>query len=355
MIDILQRTKEVLRVVPNPRIQNILVRRFGLANGQRETLESIGQDYGITRERVRQIEEDGFKYLKNNGAIDELKPAFDLVQQYLSQHGDLRREDKIFEDLYQNIKKIKKPVDSLTATQRKDFSKHQGSFLFILFLGPVFNKYAETEKFFSGWTINSHSLKRAQNLIDFLIDYLADKKEVVAAKKLYSVAKNKEKNLCDKAIFSYLDTSKRIFQNHFGDYGLFDWPEVSPRGVKDKAYLVLKKENQPLHFRQITELINQLIGDKKTAYVQTVHNELIKDPRFVLIGRGIYALSDWGYEPGTVLDMITAIIKTDGPQTKDQLLKRVLAKRLVKENTVLINLQNRNSFIRGKNGRYNLV
>lgn len=355
MTDILQEAKEVLKLIPNPRIKDILGRRFGIISGQRETLESIGQSYGITRERVRQIEEDGLKHLKKAGAVEQFRAAFDFIEKYLVQYGDLRRENKIFEDLYQSIKKIKVPIDSLSVSQKKDFSKHQGALLFVLVLGPPFDKFTETEKLFSGWLINQNSLKKAQALIGFLVDYLANKKEVVVADELYSAAQDQQNGVSDKAVFSYIDASKHIFQNHFGYYGLFDWPEINPRGVRDKAYLVLKKEKRPLHFREITDLINKLLVDEKTAYVQTVHNELIKDSRFVLIGRGIYALSEWGYQPGTVLDMITAVIKTDGPQTKNQLLKKVLAKRLVKENTVLINLQNRQYFIRRKDGKYNLA
>lgn len=352
MIDILYKTKEALRTIPNSRIKDVLARRFGIINGQRETLESIGQGYGITRERVRQIEEDGLGRLRDSGVVKELSLAFDFIQKYLMTYGDLRRENKIFEDLYQTIRKIKEPIEILPPSQRKDFLKHQGAFLLVLVLGPSFSRFAEDEKFFSGWTINDESLERAEGLISFLIDYLLDKKQVASGDELYSVAKQKQSNISDRAVFSYVDASKDIFENRFREYGLVDWPEINPRGVKDRAYLVLKKEGRPLHFREITDLINELIGEKKPAYLQTIHNELIKDPRFVLIGRGIYALAEWGYQPGTVLDMIRALIEEEGAQTKDEILKKVLEKRLVKENTVLINLQNRNYFVRGENGKY---
>ena len=46
------------------RNRDVILRRFGLKNGRPETLESIGQGYGITRERVRQIEEYAIKNLR---------------------------------------------------------------------------------------------------------------------------------------------------------------------------------------------------------------------------------------------------------------------------------------------------
>ncbi len=86
---------------------------------------------------------------------------------------------------------------------------------------------------------------------------------------------------------------------------------------------------------------------------QTVHNELIKDPRFVLIGRGIYALKEWGYEPGEVKDVITRIIKKAGKSlSKKDIVSRVMEQRMVKENTISQNLSNRKHFSRDSEGKY---
>ena len=91
------------------------------------------------------------------------------------------------------------------------------------------------------------------------------------------------------------------------------------------------------------------------AQAQTVHNELIKDPRFILVGRGTYALKEWGYQSGTVKEVIGQLLKENGPLTKEEILKKVLETRLVKPNTILINLQNRQYFSRDKNNKYSLT
>ena len=144
-------------------------------------------------------------------------------------------------------------------------------------------------------------------------------------------------------------------QNVFGEWGLAEWPEVSPRGVRDKAYLVLRREGKPLHFSDITEHINEAEFSNRKAYVQTVHNELIKDERFVLVGRGLYALTDWGYTPGTVRDILVEVLKSQGPLTKEQVLEETLKKRHVRPNTIILNLQNGDMFSRGEDGRYALA
>jgi hypothetical protein len=166
--------------------------------------------------------------------------------------------------------------------------------------------------------------------------------------------KELDNKISEKALLSYLDASKDVSVNKFGYYGLSHWPEISPKGVKDKSYLVLRKHGQPMHFSDITDLINSHNIDAKRAQVETVHNELIKDSRFVLIGRGIYALSEWGYQAGTVANIISGILKQHGPLNKKDIVNKVLEKRMIKENTILINLQNRKFFDRADGGKYTL-
>ena len=106
----------------------------------------------------------------------------------------------------------------------------------------------------------------------------------------------------------------------------------------------------------LTEMINKAKFDSRTAYKETVHNELIKDPRFILIGRGIYALSEWGYKPGVVADVIVEILKqSNQPLTKEKIIDEVMKKRLVKRNTILVGLSNKKLFKKVGKNAYALV
>ncbi len=156
-------------------------------------------------------------------------------------------------------------------------------------------------------------------------------------------------------LFSYLEPSKLIGQNYFGQWGLKSWPEIKPRSVKDKIYLALKKEKRPLHFTKITEVINEICQDGRLAKSQTVHNELIKDERCVLIGRGIYALEEWGYQNGIVKEVLARILKRkNNPMNQNEIIKEVLKKRIIKKNTVIVNLKNHRCFVRLEDNRYRL-
>lgn len=299
--------------------KEIILRRFGLKNGKKETLEAIGKDFGITRERVRQIEEDGF--LKIKPKIGSYQKAFQSFKQYFRKYGGFKKEEILLKEL--------------------GGKKYQPQISFLLTVSDDFNKFSESADFYSFWSIDKKSLDSFKNVTGTVYQELKKVGRPVSLKELGSFSGA-------KFLPSYLEISKKFLKNLGGLYGLKDWPEINPKGVKDKAYLVFKKIGKPLHFNKVAKLIDG-------ALIQTVHNELIKDPRFVLVGRGIYALKEWGYEPGQVKDIIAKILKEDGPLTQDEILKRVSKQRLVKENTILLNLSNKRNFLRDSQGRYKVL
>ena len=115
----------------------------------------------------------------------------------------------------------------------------------------------------------------------------------------------------------------------------------------------MRKHGTPLHFREVADAISKTF-DKRTHYA-TTHNELIKDPRFVLVGRGMYALAEWGYKKGTAREVISDILKKEGPLSKEGVITRVMKERYFKKNTILVNLVNPKYFKKNKNGLYTLA
>jgi len=200
-------------------------------------------------------------------------------------------------------------------------------------------------------------LNTAQKVIKSSIDNFKKEKTLFSLNEIFKTIKKdlgSGVKLNAQSVMSYLEISKNIEQGPEGLFGLKEWPEVSPRGVKDKAYLALKKENNPLHFTEVAKAIDRMnLGSKNSTLSQTVHNELIRDPRFVLVGRGIYALKEWGYSPGQVRDIIIKTLKENKkPLAKEEIVKKVLSQRLVKENTILLNLQSKEHFSKNSQGKY---
>ena len=322
----------------SPKTREIFERRFGVGapsgSGTPETLEAIGKSYKITRERVRQIEEAGFNVIrKNNGEV--LEAVFAELGDYFEKNGGFKKEENVLDDLG---KKNQKPYVS-----------------FLLALGGGrFSKVCEKKDYHYFWS----NLEDAQNKIKAdlasLFEKMREIKKPVARKDFYAKVAS-QVGISEPAAMSYLEVSKTIQPNKEGELGLAEWPEIRPRGVKDKAFLVFKKHGKPLHFTEVAKLIDKMqynLPNKKT-YAQTVHNELIKDARFVLVGRGTYALAEWGYAPGTIKDIIAKVLKDNNqPMRKDEVVQKVLAQRLVAKNTVLMNLNNKSEFGKDENEKY---
>jgi hypothetical protein len=317
----------------SPKTKDIFDRRFGVKTGTTETLESIGKSLGITRERVRQIEEVGFNFVKKNHK-ETLEKAFGEFESYFQEKGGFKKEEVAMQDL--------------------GGSKNKPYVLFLLTLGEQFNRVCEKRDYYYFWSTMQNPENTVKDTLNVLVGDLQKHGAPLEKKALLADFASKY-NLSEQALSSYLEVSKRIQANKEGKLGLIDWPEIRPRSVKDKAFLVFKKHQKPLHFREITSLIDQLDYNQpnKKTHPQTVHNELIKDARFVLVGRGMYALGEWGYKPGTIKDVIETVLK-EKPHlaSKDEIVKEVLSQRLVEKNTILIKLNNKKYFQKDASGKY---
>lgn len=330
----------LLGVLDN-RSHDIIVRRYGLNSGQVETLDSIGQEYGITRERVRQIEAQAKKSLaKRHDVLDVIALVLNTV---FAEHGGILAENHIIELVNLNT----------TNTAKSSVV------IFYLDIMPLYQRHKGTDLFGPHWYhLNVHN-QYADEVILAATRLLKKAKQPLKEEDLISKIRNEikidESVLTNSCIYALLLASKDIQKTVFGEWGLADWVDTSPRGVGDKAYIVLRRHGHPMHFREITKQINEVKFDHKRAHEQTVHNELIKDERFVLVGRGLYALQDWGYTPGTVADVLESILaKSQEPLTREEILKRVLEQRVVKKTTVLLGLHNNKRFQKQSDNHYTL-
>lgn len=307
------------------RQKEILEGRYGLNASETLTLAELGSRYGLTRERVRQIEALALKASKAKADSQEFNDFTKAVSASLKATGGIKREDLLIQEL----------GGESQANRLKFLLEICGKF-----------RYSKDEKnFYPFWYISDADQKKAVAFVSYLTKN-ADRENFTV-----SFASAVKSNLInDNVARHYASVSKKIAMNIYGDLGLSEWPEINPKTARDWAYLVLKKEQRPLHFTEIADSVTKL--RKKKAHAPTVHNELIKDEKFVLVGKGTYSLKEFGAIPGTAREIIGHFIKKHGPMKAQDILKLVLKERMFKENTVLINLQNRRNFKRLDDGRY---
>jgi hypothetical protein len=323
----------------SPRALDVMIKRYGLGEStDRMTLEGIGGNYSITRERVRQIENFALMTIKKSDAFKKEQEVFGELDKLITSLGGVVCE----EDFLMHLSKD---------------SSVQNHLYFLLVLGDQFKREKEDENFRHRWIVDDKTSMKVHDGLRKLFaslshEDLVPEGEIVESflnhlKEVASEYKNEE------VVKRWLGLSKTIGKNPLGDWGMTDSHNVSARGMRDYAYLIIRKHGSPMHFTEVAQAITEVFGKK--AHVATCHNELIKDPRFVLVGRGLYALSSWGYEKGVVKDVIAKVLKKEGPLTKKDIIDRVLKERYVKENTVFVNLQDTKLFKKTKDSKYPLA
>lgn len=318
------------------RARDIVVSRFGLgADTERKTLEAIGAKYKITRERVRQIENYALATIKKSDAYQKDAAVMDELREILISLGGVVCEEDLLNHISSN-------------------ESVQNHINFLLVLGDFFKREKEDEQFKHRWIVDDEVAKRVHESLQKLYENLSDK-DLIPEGEMIGSFLDYLKDISDRykneeIIKRWLSISKTIKRNPLGEWGVSSSPNVSARGIRDYAFLVMRRHGSPMHFTEVATGIFEIFGKK--AHTATCHNELIKDERFVLVGRGLYALKEWGYEKGVVRDVIKNILKEDGPLTKDEIVSKVLNERHVKENTIVVNLQNPAYFKRDAKGRY---
>jgi hypothetical protein len=332
-----QIVNDILATIEREREREIISRRFGLFD-RKETLEQIGELLGITRERVRQLEKSVITRLKHaaeEGEVPHIDEVESLLVSTLEELGGVARLSEVSSKVTE--------ANSRLEQARVAFLAQLCSKLVVINDDDHYHHSIALRSRHDETTLKSH--------VTSLIDAV---KKIGEPKPIDHVAK--QAGIEDpKHAEAIASTSKNLATLN-GRWGLMKWPMVNPKNIRDKIYVILHENGKHMHFNEISDAIKASEFKRKEVTTQAIHNELIKDKRFVLIGRGIYALKEWGYEKGTVADIISEVLKKAGePLHRDEIVKRVLKSRYVKETTILLNLQGKPQFKRVAKATYGLA
>ncbi len=314
-----QVTKHLLDLLPE-RARDVMISRYGLGkSAERMTLEAIGKKYSITRERVRQIENHAIATIRKSKEYVKEKKAFDELEVIIHDLGGIITED----DLLNHVSKDKTVHNHLNL---------------LLILGEAFKKYKEDDNFNHRWYIDSDLSDKVHESLQKLYSNLSDV-DLISEQDIISAFLEHVKEVSDEykkeeILKRWLALSKAISRNPLGEWGKSTSPNVNAKGMRDYAFLVIRKHGSPIHFTEVAKQIEKLF--KKKAHVATTHNELINIS-------------------GVVKDVIKKVLEQNGPLQKDKIIEKVMKERYVKENTIMVNLQNPKFFKKDKEGRYSMV
>jgi len=327
-----------LKIIEQEREREIISRRFGLT-GTRETLEQIGERLSITRERVRQLEKAVLIHLQicaEDGDIPELPAAEKVLIRNLTEMGRVARLADLADKVYDK-----------TSTASEKAGIH-----FIATFAKSLTVVEENDRYYPSIGIAEYGDAAAlKTRSDEIVRIIKANKSPMTIDELDEKL-NYEHPDHIKAVASI----SKLLATLNDVWGLTKWPAVNPKNIRDKIFVILEARKEPMHFSEIAKEIKESNFKRKNVTVQAIHNELIKDPRFVLIGRGIYALSSWGYKKGTISEIITSVLeKSEKPLTREEIVRQVLRTRKVKETTILLNLQNKKLFKKVDKNLYTLA
>lgn len=336
-LDINLAAKEILKTIDREREREIIARRFGLYD-RKETLEQIGELLGITRERVRQLEK----------AI--------LIRLKLAAEKDLPYVAQIEKDFIKHLSemgRVARVSDLALKVTEKGDERDRAHTAFLASLAPNLTVLDENDFYFQSVAIKEYfDEKSLKSAVDSIVKTIKEHGAPVTIPQLHEMTSGYEHPDHVRALASV----SKLLAHLKDQWGLLKWPLVNPKNIRDKIYVILQEQGKPMHFSEISGKIKDSDFKRKDVTTQAIHNELIKDSRFVLIGRGIYALKEWGYTKGTVSDIIVKILKkSKEPMHRDDIVREVLKSRQVKETTILLNLQGKKQFKRVAKATYALA
>ena len=316
-----------LKIIEQEREKEIISRRFGL-NGNKETLEQIGEMLSITRERVRQLEKAILIRLRisaEENEIPELAAAEKILVRNLTEMGRVAKLSDLADKVY----------------GRETTASEKTGIYFIATFAKNLTVVEENDRYNAAVGIAEYGDdKTIRARVDEIVKVIRENKIPMTIDELDNKLDYEHPDHI-KAVASI----SKLLATLNGLWGLAKWPSVNPKNIRDKIFVILETHKEPMHFSEIAKEIKDSNFKRKNVTVQAIHNELIKDDRFILIGRGIYALSSWGYKKGTISEIITSILeKSDKPLTREEIVKQVMKVRKVKETTILLNLQNKKLF-----------
>ncbi len=311
--------------------KKVITKRFSLDDQPKQTLEKIGQHFDVTRERIRQIENNALKKLQRNVMNSHIRNITDLARNILQENGGVLTSDNL----------ISKALISL----HNNTSYTANVIRFAIRLDKEIDEVRRDKDFEPIYHFSAIKFTQIKETYKVVRKYLQEKKEVMSFAAIYKDIKP----LIDVSKITMEAVAKsaiNILEVSEGHIGLSKWRHINPKSIKDKAILIFQKDKKPLHFIELANKISEFGKSQKHVTVQAVHNDLIRYKDFVLVGRGVYALSEWGIPAGTVMDIIAKVLKEKGPLKRREIIEEVEKLRDVKENTISLNLQKSPAFVR---------
>ena len=317
---------ELFGTLQNTRQSMVLRLRYGLNDGIPRTLEEVGQRFGITRERVRQIEDKALRRIYHptrRHILDDIARPFQFV---LQQAGGILRENQISEKISQVT--VLGKIDPIGATR---------------FVLGVTSGLQEIED--GIWALKECPLEYFSMVTSAAALRLEKNQSRMRYNKLVSEVRRMLESSNDAAqrevdtlfIEACLQADPQFEISDDGWCILAKWQ----RSYIDEMVEVLRDKGKPLHFREIASGVEALLNGNQEVSEHNIHAVLQRrQDLFVWAGQGTYGLVEWGIQrPTYYVEIISDILEAEGePLPADEIIRRVEKLRPCKKTSVMMYL-----------------
>jgi len=332
----------------NDKAKDIIKRRYGLVNGERQTLEEIGEHYKVTRERIRQIQVKALKRMRHPTSL-AVKPLINLIEVVIFQNGGLlsaEEADRIIPKALGGISEDGSSVLDLVCDLRGIQSCKIGDI-------PIYSPL-----------LNGVSLCKLSEKIIVLIKKESlgiDVSSIVRQIKLFGKITDERFNPQD-FVLKYCKTDPRIeeiglasaeveviFRHYTSGFAKKGWVDLMVR--------VLEEEQMPLHFTEITNKVNDLMSNtRRQLDVRRAHSVLIESEAFAHSGiHGTYGLTSWGLRKDTTPELVEECLRKAGfPLHWKQIYNYVSKYKDSKQESITSVLETNRMFKKIESGIYGL-
>ena len=257
-----------LIAILDDRQRRIMELRFGLLDGEPRTLEEVGREFDVTRERIRQIEGKAFRHIRKRGNITKLSWAI---------HSEIGRERRSPIIAYERLR------DSLgkVGIVHPDF--------WMAMLARVFPEYQGFHR------------------VDDLSGFLRDTGDgVVYRSEFISKIASRFGSVDDAHIM--WDRLRRSEPKYY-------WTDDAAikRRHAALAYYVIRKSGKPLHWREVHERAEAIATDKDLS-ATSFFNAISNSEMFVRTSAGTYGLREWGLKPAPYQKDVIASALAEEPE-----------------------------------------
>ncbi len=331
----------------NKRNQEIFLKRLCFQEGKLPTLEELGIQFDVSRERIRQILKRGTLKFRIKGNIDRLKNFWLRLDTLVQMGGGIIH------------------LGALPAALQAEFnwptapySLALGQFLLLRSTTSPLKKEDDLLKIESNCFSCKHPLQWLHDL-DF------EKNESIHIEVVATTLSDKCSMSCPwKQPVTYFHRAfiKHIIEQTEGRLTFHEelilpydsWIGIYSNNLEEVACHVLEKQERPMHFTKIAEIISRTNNNFSALTTRNIHASIMRYEQIEIINRGIYGLKSWGLGGyRSVSTAIEQLIDKKGiPQKKQQIIQQLGGEFSERNITAALSAETR--FINIGNGFYDL-